>query len=85
MFTQMLAQIPIAINKADFLTRVELLVRNDKLRYSEAICQICHELSLDTEDVVLLISDTLKERLRLDAIRNKGITGSKNSDLTTYL
>lgn len=82
----MIPQIPIAINQTDFLSRVELLVRKDKLRYSEAICQICHEYQIDTEDVVSLVSDTLKERLRLDAIRNKGIPGSKPAgDLSSYI
>jgi hypothetical protein len=82
----MIPNIPIALNKGEFLSRVELLVSKDKLRYSEAICQICHELQLDPEDIIPLVSDTLKERLRLDAIRNKGISGLiPSADLTVYM
>jgi len=78
--------VPIALNQEEFLSRVQLLVTKDKLRYSEAICQICHEYQLDPEDTIPFISDTLKERLRLDAIRNRGIPGvNPTGDLSSYM
>lgn len=53
--------------KEQLIRDVEKLVRKDKMRYAEAIVYICNEHEFDPEDVALLISGPLKEKLKLEA------------------
>lgn len=64
--------ITLALTQNDFISRVELLVRKDKLRYTEAICQICDEYELDTDDVVPFITKQIKEKITLENSKVKG-------------
>jgi hypothetical protein len=57
--------ITLAITQDDFINRVELLVRQDKLRYTEAICQICEEHSIDIEDIAPLVTKQIRDKIVL--------------------
>jgi hypothetical protein len=63
--------INLALNQTDFVSRVELLVRKDRLRYTEAICQICDELGLDPEEIAPLVTKQLKEKITLENSKSR--------------
>lgn len=53
-------------------------VELDGMSYSEAICEICSEMEIDVEDIVHVITGSLKDRLECEAVdRNllKSTTG----------
>ena len=63
--------INLALSQTDFISRVELLVRKDQLRYTEAICQICDELGLDPEEIAPLVTKQLKEKITLENSKSR--------------
>jgi hypothetical protein len=63
--------INLALNQTDFISRVELLVRKDQLRYTEAICQICDEHGLDPEEIAPLVTKQLKEKITLENSKSR--------------
>lgn len=69
--------IKIAINQMEFLEKLEFLVKKDKLTYVEAICQIAYELGLEPEDLSHLVTNSIKEKIKLQFRKN-----SSNIDLT---
>jgi DNA-binding Xre family transcriptional regulator len=58
----------LAINKQDLQERVHQLVRQENIKFSEAIMDICKELNIEPEDISCLITGPLKEKLRNEAM-----------------
>ncbi len=60
----------------DFLTEEKLiaeleeLIHMEDINYLEAVIAYCDKNKLDVEDIKPLIGPTLKERIRVDAMKN---------------
>jgi delta-aminolevulinic acid dehydratase/porphobilinogen synthase len=56
--------------KEEFITQVETLVRSDRLRYTEAIREVCEERGFDIEDLIEngFITAALKQKIEFEAI-----------------
>jgi len=81
MTSKTLRDIPI-LNKRTLAERVELLVRKENMRYSEAIIHICDELGLDPIDLKdMIISSPLKSKIENQSIQLNTVYGKKR--LTT--
>jgi hypothetical protein len=81
MTSRTLRDIPI-LNKRTLAERVELLVRKENMRYSEAIIHICDELGLDPVDLKdMIITSPLKSKIENQSIQLNTVYGKKR--LTT--
>lgn len=81
MTSKTLRDIPI-LNKRTLAERVELLVRKENMRYSEAIIHICDELGLDPVDLKdMIITSPLKSKIENQSIQLNTVYGKKR--LTT--
>lgn len=81
MTSRTLHDIPI-LNKRTLAERVELLVRKENMRYSEAIIHICDELGLDPIDLKdMIISSPLKSKIENQSIQLNTVYGKNR--LTT--
>ena len=70
------------LTKEEFISEVETLVRRDEMGYLEAIIYICEQNEYDPEDITTLINGPLKEKLKLEAVRNNVIKGKKSNTAT---
>ena len=57
------------LTPSKFALEIEKIVAEEKFNYIDAICYYCEINELEVDSVTKLISKSLKERLKLDAIR----------------
>ena len=57
------------LTPSKFALEIEKIVAEEKFNYIDAICHYCEINELEVESVTKLISKSLKERLKWDAIR----------------
>jgi hypothetical protein len=50
--------------------------------YVEAIIHICEERQFDPEDITSFINGPLKEKLKLEAVKNNVLKGKKSNTAT---
>lgn len=68
--------------KTSLVETIELHVRRDGMRYSEAIIHICTEHELEPEDIAKLVSKTpLKEKIKVEAEELSLLPKSNSSTL----
>jgi len=68
------------LNKQTLAERVELLVRRESMRYSEAVVYICDDLGLDPTDVADIITNSpLKAKIERESIQLNTVRGKKRS------
>jgi len=68
--------------KISLIETIELHVKRDGMRYSEAIIYICNEHQLEPEDIAKLISKTpLKEKIKIEAEELSLLPKSNSSKL----
>lgn len=60
------------LTEEKFLTEIENIIRQDGLNHIEAVLAFCEKNMLDVEDLKPLIGQSLKERIRADAM-NSGL------------
>jgi hypothetical protein len=53
-----------------FLSKIEDMVEEHDINHMEAVLLYCDDNSLDTRDILSLITVPLKERIKLDAMNN---------------
>jgi hypothetical protein len=53
-----------------FLSKIEDMVEEHDINHMEAVLLYCDDNSLDTRDILSLITAPLKERIKLDAMNN---------------
>jgi hypothetical protein len=70
------------LTKEEFISEVETLVRRDEMGYVEAIIHICEERQFDPEDITSFINGPLKEKLKLEAVKNNVLKGKKSNTAT---
>ena len=56
------------LTPAKFSMEIETIVAEEKINYSDAICQYCEMNDIEVDSISKLISKPLKERLKYDAI-----------------
>jgi hypothetical protein len=71
----------LAIRSAELVERVALIVARDKVKYSEAIIEICNELGIEAEDIAGIIPAPLKEKLRNEAMDFHQLPDSRGNRL----
>lgn len=49
--------------------KVERMVNTEEVTYAEAICNICADNGLEPEDIVPIISSSLRDKLENEAMR----------------
>ena len=57
------------LTPSKFALEIEKIVAEEKFNYIDAICYYCEINELEVDSVTKLISKSLKERLKWDAIR----------------
>ena len=57
------------LTEEKFITEIEHIVRKDGLNHIEAILEFCKKNMIDVEDIKPLIGSSLKERVRVDAMK----------------
>lgn len=78
--------IPILITKTNLIERVENLVRNEEMRYSEACCEVCDQLGVEYEDLApIIIKTPIKLKLEQEAILNHVIRGKQSNTLLSFM
>lgn len=61
-----------------FNNRIEE-IRKESDTYTEAIISYCEDSEVEIEDIIPLISNGLKEKMRLEELSRKNIVESKNN------
>ena len=56
------------LTPSKFSMEIEKIVANEEMNYIDAICYYCEINGIEVESVTKLVSKTLKERLKYDAI-----------------
>ena len=56
------------LTPAKFSMEIETIVAEENINYIDAICQYCEMNDIEVDSISKLISKTLKERLKYDAI-----------------
>ena len=56
------------LTPSKFALEIEQIVAKEGMNYIDAICHYCDVNSIEVESVTKLVSKTLKERLKYDAI-----------------
>lgn len=59
------------MNSKEFSLKIEGIVREKRTTYMEAVVLYCEENNIDTGTVSSLISKPLKEKIKMEAIKNK--------------
>jgi hypothetical protein len=57
------------LTPSKFALEIEKIVAEEKFNYIDAICHYCEINELEVDSVTKLVSKSLKERLKWDAIR----------------
>lgn len=66
------------LNKQTLAEKVELKVRRDSMRYSEAVVNVCEEYGIDPTDIAPLIIDSpLKTKIEAESIQLNTVRGKK--------
>lgn len=56
--------------KQSFTTKIEKLVRDEKMTYIEAILHLCEESQIDPLDIGKLISPSIKAKVEAEAMKS---------------
>jgi hypothetical protein len=71
---------PAMLSPADIVERIYTLVAEDKLKYVEAILEVCEECGIEPEDIVPLIQNTsLKYKIENEAMKNNVIPNTQGT------
>ena len=57
----------LGITTKGFVAEIELLVKEYKMSYMDAVIHICNEKDIEPERIVRFIDKSLKEKIQLDA------------------
>ena len=72
--------VPVMISPADIVERIYTLVAHDKLKYIEAILEVCEEFDIEPEDMTPLIQNTsLKYKVENEAMKNNVIPNTEGT------
>ena len=66
------------MNSKEFSLKIESIVRNKRCSYLDAILEFCKENELDPGTVGGMVSKSLKEKIKAEAVNLKLLKGSAN-------
>ena len=67
------------MNSKEFSLKIESIVRNKRCSYLDAILEFCKENDLDPGTVGSMVSKSLKEKIKADAIQLKLLKNSNSA------
>ena len=74
-------ELGIVLSKTELYEKVHKLVQRDRIKFSEAILDVCKELSIEPEDMSKLISGPLKEKLRYECMDYHTLKDTRGNNL----
>lgn len=66
------------IRKEELISKVHQYVSTEGLTYSEAIMEVAEERKMEPEEIAQLVTGPLKEKLRIESVDRKVISGSRS-------
>jgi len=67
------------MNSKEFSLKIESVVRQKRISYMDAILDFCKENDVDPGNVGKLVSKSLKEKLKVEALDLKLLKGSNSA------
>ena len=74
-------EVPVAFTPKSLAEKVCMLVLKDRLKYSEALLEVCEEYEIDPHDIAKLVKGTLKAKLEAEAMRFNVIPNTNGNTL----
>jgi hypothetical protein len=71
-----------ALTPAKLVEMVTAIARREKIKYSEAILDVCNEYDIYPEDIVKIIPAPLKEKLKNEAMDYKLLKDTRGNKLS---
>ena len=67
------------MNSKEFSLKIESIVRQKRISYMDAILEFCKETDVDPGTIGKLVSKSLKEKLKVEALDLKLLKGSNSA------
>jgi hypothetical protein len=74
-------EVPVAFTPKSLAEKVCMLVLKDRLKYSEALLEVCEEYEIDPHDIAKLVKGPLKAKLEAEAMRFNVIPNTNGNTL----
>jgi hypothetical protein len=69
------------MNSKEFSLKIESIVKEKRISYMDAVVWYCEQNDIDTGTVSSLVSKSLKEKIKVEAVRFKNVKTPKSGVL----